>query len=81
MVEENLINPESPVLRIRIRRIRMFLGLLDPDPLVIDTDPDHSIIKKIVSKTLIPTVLWLLVDFLSLKNDVKEPSKRNKQKI
>jgi hypothetical protein len=27
------------VLRIRIRRIRMFLGLLDPDPLVRGTDP------------------------------------------
>jgi hypothetical protein len=28
------------VLRIRIRRIHMFLGLPDPDPLVRDTDPD-----------------------------------------
>jgi hypothetical protein len=28
-----------PVLRIRIRRIHMFLGLLDPDP-------DPSIIKQ-----------------------------------
>jgi hypothetical protein len=35
---------------------------------------------KIVSKTLIPTVLRLLFDFLSLKNDVNVPSKRNKQK-
>ncbi len=37
-----------PVLRIRIRRIRMFLGLLDPDPdpLVRCTDPDPSIIKQ-----------------------------------
>jgi hypothetical protein len=38
------------VLRIRIRRIRMFLGLLDPDPdpLVrgMDPDPDPSIIKQ-----------------------------------
>jgi hypothetical protein len=25
---------------------RMFLGLLDPDPLVRGTDPDPSIIKK-----------------------------------
>ncbi len=33
------------VLRTRIRRIRMFLGLLDPDPLVRCTDPDPSIIK------------------------------------
>jgi hypothetical protein len=32
------------MFRIRIRRIWMFLGLLDPDPdlLVIGTDPDHS---------------------------------------
>ncbi len=35
---------------------------------------------KILNKTLIPTVLWLLFDFLSLKNDVNVPSKRNKQK-
>ncbi len=31
-------------------------------------------------KTLIPTVLWLLYDFLSLKNDANVPSKRNKHK-
>jgi hypothetical protein len=30
---------------------------------------------KIVRKTLIPTVLRLLLDFLSLKNDVNVPSK------
>jgi hypothetical protein len=41
-----------PVLRIRIqiriRWIRMFLGLLDPDPLVsgMDPDPDPSIAKQ-----------------------------------
>jgi hypothetical protein len=35
---------------------------------------------KIVRKTLIPTDLLLLFDFLSLKNDVKVPSKSNKQK-
>jgi hypothetical protein len=34
----------------------------------------------IVRKTLIPIVLLLLVDFLSLKNDVNVPSKSNKQK-
>ncbi len=32
-------------------------------------------LAKIVRKTLIPTVLWLLFDFLSLKNDVNIPSK------
>jgi hypothetical protein len=35
---------------------------------------------KIVRKALIPTVLWLLFDFLSLKNDVNVPSKSNKEK-
>jgi hypothetical protein len=36
------------MLRIRIRRIRMFLGLLDldPDPLVRGMDPDPSISKQ-----------------------------------
>jgi hypothetical protein len=34
----------KPVLRIRIRRIRVFLGLLDPDPLVRGTDPASFII-------------------------------------
>jgi hypothetical protein len=33
-----------------------------------------------VRKTLISTVLWLLFDFLPLKNDVKVPSKSNMQK-
>jgi hypothetical protein len=37
---------------------------------------------KIVRKALMPTVLWLLYDFLSLKNDVRVniTSKGNKQK-
>jgi hypothetical protein len=46
------------VLRIQIL---MFLGLLDSDPFArrTDPDPDPSIIKrkKLVRKTLIPTVL------------------------
>jgi serine/threonine protein kinase len=33
-------------IRIRIRQIRMFLGLLNPDPLVIGMAPDSSIIKQ-----------------------------------
>jgi hypothetical protein len=41
---------KDPVLRIRIRirihRIHVFLGLLDPDPLVRCMDPDPSIIKQ-----------------------------------
>ncbi len=31
---------KKTVLGIRIRKIPMFLGLLDPDPLVRGTDPD-----------------------------------------
>ncbi len=33
---------------------------------------------KIVRKTLIPTILWLFFDFLSVKNDVNLPLKNNK---
>jgi hypothetical protein len=49
-------------IRIRIRRIHMFLGLLDPDsdPLVRGMDPAGSGSfyhqEKIVRKTLIPAV-------------------------
>jgi hypothetical protein len=45
-----IYNFRQPVLRIRImiHRIRMFLGLLDPDPdaLFTSMDPDPSIIKQ-----------------------------------
>ncbi len=74
---------ERAVLRIRIRirirlhEIRMFFDLSDqhPDPLVTRTDParDRSIFHhkaKIVRKTSISIVLWLLFDLLSLQNDV-----------
>jgi hypothetical protein len=33
-------------IRIQIRKIRVFFGLLDPDPLARGTDPDPSIIKQ-----------------------------------
>ncbi len=57
------------VLRIRIRRIRMFFGFLNPDP-------DPSIIKQKNSKNNLDSYfLWLLYDFLSLKTAVNEPSK------
>jgi hypothetical protein len=36
------------VLGIRIRRIRMFVGLQDPDPLV--KDPDPSFIEIMLAK-------------------------------
>jgi hypothetical protein len=61
----------------------MFLGLLDPDPIVrgTDQDPDPSNHQAILGrKILIPTVWRLLYDFLSQKNDVNVPSKSNKQK-
>ena len=62
----------------------MFLGFLDPDPypLVRSMDPESGSFyqAKLVSISLIPTVLWLLFDFLSLKNDVNVPSKSNEQK-
>ncbi len=68
------------MLRIRIRRILRYLGLLDPDPdpLVRDMDPDPS--SKNSKKTLDSYVLGLLFDFLPLKNDVNIPSQSNKQK-
>jgi hypothetical protein len=52
----------EPVYEIRLHRIHMFLGLLDPDPLVraVDPDPDPSIIllsSSKIAKTLILTVL------------------------
>ncbi len=43
----HMLQPVFRIRGIRIRRIRMFLGLPDPDPLVRDTDPDPSIIKQI----------------------------------
>ncbi len=49
--------------------VPMFLGLPKPDPLVIGTDPDPSIIKQIVRQPSISIVLWLY-DILSLKNYV-----------
>ncbi len=58
-----------PVLWIRIRK---FSGLLDPDPSLfvqiriwLRILPSSS--KNKVRKTLIYSVLWLLLDFLSLK--------------
>ncbi len=72
---------DSKNVRDLVSRIRMFLGLLDsePDPLVrgmyriwIQTLPS--------SKTLTPTVLWLLYDFFSLKNYATVSTKSNKQK-
>ncbi len=63
------------------------MGLPDPDLLVKRYESGsgsgsgsfyHQ--AKIVRKTLIPTVLRLLLDFSFLKNDVNVPSKSHKQK-
>ncbi len=71
--------------RIRTCRIRKFLGL--PDPLVRSTYPNPLRIlpsflhpAKIVRKTFISTVLWLLYDFLSQKNYINVPSRSKKPK-
>ena len=55
---------------------------MDPVDLDPDSDPDPSIIKQkyVVRKIMISTVLRLLFDFLSLKNDVKVSPKSNMQK-
>jgi hypothetical protein len=60
----------------------MFLGLLDPDPLVrgMDPDPDPSIIKQNSKKNLNSYYFVTLFDFLSLKKDVNVSTKSNKQK-
>jgi hypothetical protein len=54
-------------------------GSADPDPDQPQNvmDPQHW---KIVWKTLIPTVMWLLYGVFYLKNDVNVTSKSNKQK-
>jgi hypothetical protein len=56
------------------------LGLVDPDPLLIDMDPDPdpdpSIIMQKARKTLIPTIFYFFFTFLSLKNYVNVPSEK-----
>ncbi len=60
------------VLRVRIwiRRTHMF----EPPGFGSGSGSFHHQ-SKIVRKSLISTVLWLLHDFISWKNDVNEPSK------
>ncbi len=64
-------------------RIRKFLGLSDPDPLFIGTDPDpsdHLSLSKNRKKNL--NFYWFVTSLwpLCLKNDVNVTSKSNKQK-
>jgi hypothetical protein len=62
----------QPVLRIRIIRNHVFLVLLDPDP-------DPSIIKQNSKNNLDYYCFVNSFDFLSLKNYEKLPSKSNMQ--
>ncbi len=61
----------------------MFLNLLDPDSLVTGVDSDRDLLSqsKISKKTLIPTALRLLFDFLSLKNYVNDLQKVISRKL
>ncbi len=63
MANINNTTASMPVLQIRIR---MFLGLLDPDQA---PDPDPSIIKQKSKKNLNIYCLWHLSDFLSSVGD------------
>jgi hypothetical protein len=67
----------------RIHRILMLLGLSDPDPLVMEVWIRIRIFlssSKNSKKNLASYCFGLLLDFLSLKQNVNEPSKSNKQK-
>jgi hypothetical protein len=57
----------------------MFLGLPDPDPSLFCTDPDPSINKQKVGKTLISTIFDFFLTFI-YANDVNVTSKNNKEK-
>jgi hypothetical protein len=82
-------NTAGLVFMMMVSCCQDLFGVPDPDP---NPDPPNPHIfeppgsgsfyqqAEMVIKTLIPTVLWLLLDFLSLKNDVNVPSKSNKQK-
>jgi hypothetical protein len=60
----------------------MFLDLLDPYPLVrgLDTDPAPESLGKNIKKNLHFYCFVASIDVLSLKNDVKVPSKSRMQK-
>ncbi len=79
----------NPVFRIRIR-VRIWIHVFGPPR----SESESTIQRygsgsgsgffyhqaKLVRKPLISTVLWLLLNFLSLKNDVNVLSKSNEQK-
>ncbi len=62
-----------------------WIRVTDLDPLVQTADPAAAPAPDLLSSSKnldsflpVPTVLWLLCDFLSLKDDVNVPSKSNK---
>ncbi len=61
----------SPVLRIRIRRICVFLSLPDQDPYIIKQNKNS---KKNIDSYFFVTSLWLSI----FKNDVNVPLKSKK---
>ncbi len=88
-LDQNFLYVLEAVLRIWIRihiwihRIHMFLGLLDPDPVVriwiririlLSTSKNN---KKNLDSYCFVSYFWLFI----FKNDVNAPSKSNKQKI
>ncbi len=76
--------PGKNKLHKYIRSIKCLSSVADPDEYVLGPSGSWSWSfyhhAKIVRKTLIPTVLWLLYGFLSLKYDMNVPSKINRQK-
>ncbi len=85
------------VLIVKYAKVSIVTSVADPDPTPTpDPGPSDPFVlfsgygsgsgsfyhqAKIVRKTMIPSALWLLFDFISMKNDVDVPSKSNKQKI
>ncbi len=77
--------PRGPMLRIQIR---ILIRMVPSEPYVFgppgsgsgSSSQRYGSGAKLVRKTSILTVLWVLLTFLSLKNYVNVPSKSNKQK-
>ena len=75
-------NPASHVMRIRIRRIRMCLGPPGSGSRSVSqrygSGSASESFYPCAKLVRITTILWLLCDLSSLKNDINVPSKRNK---
>ncbi len=57
---------------IRMRRSRMFLGLLDPD---LNPEPDTYLLTRKNNKKNLDSYCFWLYDFFIVENDVNVPSK------